>query len=68
MTLPPVVPVALILLSVMCVTFLITFGGIYFIRKSRMSQTQTDSCAHDGITLSDQTVQKPLPGNLIFRL
>lgn len=65
---PPMVPVTLILLIVMCVTFVIVFGSIYFIRKSKESQTlqRTATCTHDDITLSDQIVRKPLPGNLIF--
>lgn len=64
MTLPPMVPVTLILLIVMCIAFIIVFGTIYFIRKSKASQTQSDNCTQEDITLSDKTVvQKPLPGN-----
>lgn len=62
------VPVTLILLITLCITFAIVFGTIYVIRKSKESQTQKNTCAHDDITLSDQIVQKPLPGNLIFQL
>lgn len=64
---PPMVPITLILLIILCVTFVIVFGAIYFIRKSKESQNQTNACTHEDITLSDQIVQKPLPGNLIFQ-
>ncbi len=68
MKLPPMVPVSLILMLVMCATLLIIFVAIYVIRKSKASShTQTDSCTiPEDITLSDQIVQKPLPGNLII--
>lgn len=62
------VPATLILLIVMCATFVIVFGSIYFIRKSKESQTQRNNSIRENITLSDQTVQKPLPGNLLFQL
>lgn len=61
---PPMVPVTLILLIVMCVTFMLVFGSIYFVRKSKESQTpQRNISTHDDITLADQIVRKPLPGN-----
>lgn len=64
------VPVTLILLIVLCVAFVIMFGTIYFIRKSKKLQTQRNTTTHEDITLSDQIVQKPLPipGKLIFQL
>lgn len=62
------VPITLILLIVMCVTFVIVFGSIYFIRKSKESQSQRNTSTHEDITLSDQICQKPLPGNFIISI